>query len=94
MRVNAGQQHQRCEICQGSGVYRGIYHLNGCVACNGVGVVHQSGEAMSLEQGIEYLRNQLAAHPQGRAPSVVLTDAEKYQQANTRGPGGSHYAGD
>ncbi len=90
-------QHQRCEICHGSGVYRGIYHLNGCVACNGAGVVLASGEAMSQEEAIAYLRKELTA-AERRAPrpvrKTIAGDAEQYQQANKRGPGGSHYAGD
>lgn len=97
MRMSAAQQHQRCEICQGSGVYRGIYHLNGCVACNGAGVVLASGEAMSQEEAIAYLRRELTA-AERRAPrparKAISGDAENYQQTNTRGPGGAHYSGD
>lgn len=97
MRMSAAQQHQRCEICQGSGVYRGIYHLNGCVACNGAGVVLASGEAMSQEEAIAYLRKELTA-AERRAPrparKTIAGDAEQYQQTNTRGPGGTHYSGD
>ncbi len=97
MRVSVAEQHQRCEICQGSGVYRGIYHLNGCVACNGAGVVLAGGEAMSPEQAIAYLRRELnaAEHLAPRqARQAIAGDAERYQQPNTRGPGGAHYSGD
>ena len=97
MRLTAAEHHQRCEICAGTGEYRGVFHLNGCVACNGAGVVLASGEAMSLEDAVQYLRNELT-QAQRRAPrparSTVLGDAEQYQQTNTRGPGGSHYSGD
>lgn len=97
MRVTAAQQYQRCEICQGSGVYRGIYHLNGCVACNGAGVVLAGGEAMTPDQAIAYLRQELTA-AERRAPrparKPIASDAEHYQQTNTRGPGGTHYSGD
>jgi len=92
-----GQQHAPCIICAGTGEYRGVFHLNGCVACNGAGVVLASGEAMSQEEAIAYLRKELTA-AERRAPrparKVVPGVAEQYQQANTRGPGGSHLAGD
>ncbi|OLU31485.1 hypothetical protein BVH03_08405 [Pseudomonas sp. PA15(2017)] len=91
------QHHQRCEICQGSGEYRGVFHRNCCVACNGAGVVLTGGEAMSPEQAIAYLRQALTAAEHGAprpARKTIAGDAEHYQQANTRGLGGSHYSGD
>jgi len=97
MRLTATQQHQRCEICHGSGEYQGIYHRSGCVACNGAGVVLAGGEAMSPEQAIAYLRQELTAAERGAprpARKVIASDAEQYQQPNTRGPGGTHYTGD
>jgi len=93
MRLTASEQHAPCVICAGTGEYRGVFHLNGCVACNGAGVVLASGETMSLEDAVQYLRAELT-QAQRPARSIVLGDAEKYQQTNTRGPGGSHYSGD
>lgn len=97
MRLTAAEEHAPCIICAGTGEYRGVFHLNGCVACNGAGVVLASGEAMSLEDAVQYLRTELT-QAQRRAPrparSTVLGDAEQYQQTNTRGPGGSHFSGD
>jgi len=97
MRVKADQDHHPCFICKGTGEYRGVFHLNGCVACNGAGVVLAGGEAMSHEEAITYLRKALTA-AERLAPrpvkKVIVGDAEQYQQRNTRGPGGSHYAGD
>lgn len=95
--MNPAEQYAPCIICAGTGEYRGIFHLNGCVACNGAGVVLASGEAMSHEEAIAYLRKELTA-AERRAPrparKAIAGDAEHYQQANTRGLGGSHYSGD
>ncbi|WP_083593606.1 hypothetical protein [Phytopseudomonas punonensis] len=67
------------------------------MACNGVGVVLASGEAMNHEDAIAYLRQELTA-AERRAPrparKVIASDGEQYQQTNTRGPGGSHLSGD
>lgn len=92
-----GHRYGRCEICRGTGQFVGIFHQGACAACNGAGVVLASGESMSLEQAVVYLRTQLtAAERNARQPTSPAASGpeQSYQSNNRRGPGASNYTGD
>ena len=95
---------ERCEICQESGAYKGIFHRGACAACNGGGLVLPSGEALEPVALVEQLRLRLTA---------TARDAKRYRNAleqagllpgsgpaadycgnNRRGHGGAHWTGD
>lgn len=95
--AQTGRRYGRCEICRGTGQFVGIFHKGVCAACNGAGVVLASGEALSLEQAVIYLRAQLtAAERRAKQPaSPAMSGPEQgYQSNNRRGPGASNYTGD
>lgn len=84
----------RCEICRGTGRFAGIFHKGACAACNGAGVVLPSGEAMSLEEAVAYLRTRLTAAERLGPRQGSSGAARDYEGNNRRGPFGSHYTGD
>jgi RecJ-like exonuclease len=95
----------RCEICQGKGVIKGIFHTMDCAGCNGAGLVdRQTCEALSPEVMVQQLRVRLnRANRQveqqreqlERAGLVPVTGpAADYQGNNKRGVNGAHLTGD
>lgn len=95
----------RCEICQGKGVIKGIFHTMDCAGCNGAGLVdRQTCEALSPEVMVQQLRVRLnRANRQveqqreqlERAGLVPVTGpAADYQGNNKKGAGGAHFTGD
>jgi hypothetical protein len=95
----------RCEICQGKGVIKGIFHVMDCAACNGAGLVdRKTHEALSLEVMVQQLRVRLnQANRQveqqreqlERAGLVAVTGpAADYRGNNKKGAGGAHFTGD
>lgn len=95
---------ERCEICKGSGDYRGIFHRGACVACNGGGLVLPSGDALEPGALVEQLRLRLtqAANEAGRYRDALEKagllrtkgPADDYRGNNRRGPNGAHRTGD
>ena len=50
----------RCEVCQGQGVIKGIFHVMDCAGCNGAGLIDRAtNQALSLEQMVQQLRVRL-----------------------------------
>jgi RecJ-like exonuclease len=50
----------RCEICQGQGVIKGIFHVMDCAGCNGAGLIDRAtNEALSAMQMVQQLRVRL-----------------------------------
>lgn len=95
----------RCEICQGKGVIKGIFHVMDCAACNGAGLVDRNtNEALSPEVMVQQLRVRLnQANRQveqqrqqlERAGLVAVTGpAADYRGNNKKGAGGAHFTGD
>ena len=95
----------RCEVCQGQGVIKGIFHVMDCAGCNGAGLIDRAtNQALSLEQMVQQLRVRLnRANRQveqqreqleraGLAP--VTGPAADYQGNNKKGAGGAHFTGD
>lgn len=95
----------RCEICQGNGVIKGIFHVMDCAGCNGAGLVDRNtNEALSREVMVQQLRVRLnQANRQveqqrqqlERAGLVPVTGpAADYRGNNKKGAGGAHFTGD
>lgn len=95
----------RCEICQGQGVIKGIFHTMECAGCNGAGLIDRdSCEALSHAAMVQQLRVRLnRANRQieqqreqleraGLLP--VAGPAADYQGNNKKGAGGAHFTGD
>ena len=95
----------RCEVCQGQGVIKGIFHVMDCAGCNGAGLIERAtNQALSAEQMVQQLRVRLnRANRQveqqkkqleaaGLVP--VTGPAADYQGNNKRGAGGAHLTGD
>lgn len=95
---------ERCEICQESGDYRGIFHKGACVACNGGGLVLPSGDALEPSALVEQLRLRLTAsardakrYRDALEQAGLLRErgpADDYRGNNRRGYGGAHRTGD
>ena len=95
----------RCEICQGKGVIKGIFHTMDCAGCNGAGLVdRQTCEALSSEVMVQQLRVRLnranrqveQQREQLEAAGLVPVTgpAADYQGNNKKGAGGAHLTGD
>ena len=54
------QHLERCEICQGKGKIKGVFHLMECAGCNGGGLVCPDGKPLDYPQLVEQLRLRLA----------------------------------
>lgn len=97
-------QLERCEVCQGRGQIRGVFHLMECAGCNGGGLVLPSGEALDYPKLVEQLRLRLARsgsarrHLQGVLEKAgmwpLVGPADDYRANNGRGVLGAHRAGD
>lgn len=86
-----------CEICQGVGVIKGIFHRMTCAACHGGGIVNgDTGEALDPLVLVVELRRRLTA---------ALKQAERQGQGggpgndyvgrqNRAGTGGGNWTGD
>lgn len=91
----------RCEICQGKGVLKGIFHDMPCAACNGSGLVHkETGEAIATEVMVTQLRlrlnhaNRLIAHYESERPKVDGAGRDYAGERNRAGNGGGNWTGD
>lgn len=89
---------ERCEVCRGAGVIRGIFHTMECAACNGGGFVQPDGSALEYPALVAQLRLRLAdAMRKAERPKegVVGGPARDYEGAkNRRGIGGGNWTGD
>ncbi|WKV98330.1 hypothetical protein PYV50_08705 [Pseudomonas sp. H22_DOA] len=85
-----------CPSCAGKGLIRGVFHQLDCIDCHASGLVHAETlepllvEDLVVQLGILIRRERHLA----TLPQKALTVAERYQQTNTRGPGGSAFKGD
>lgn len=95
----------RCEVCQGQGVIKGIFHVMDCAGCNGAGLIDRAtNEALGLDVMVQQLRVRLnRANRQveqqreqlERAGLVPVTGpSADYQGNNKKGAGGAHFTGD
>jgi RecJ-like exonuclease len=95
----------RCEVCQGRGTIKGIFHVMECAGCNGGGLFDQStGQALSHQQLVQQLRILLDRAARQveqqqkqleRAGLVPVTGpAADYQGNNKKGAHGAHLTGD
>ncbi|WP_341304715.1 hypothetical protein [Pseudomonas sp. TMP25] len=95
----------RCEICQGQGVIKGIFHVMECAGCNGAGLIDRtSHSALSHAEMVQQLRVRLnranrrvdqQQEQLERAGLVPVTGPEAdYQGNNKKGAGGAHFTGD
>lgn len=95
----------RCEVCQGQGVIKGIFHVMDCAGCNGAGLIDRAtNEALSAVQMVQQLRvrlnrsNRIIDRQQEqlvRAGLVPITGpAADYQSNNKKSAGGAHFTGD
>jgi hypothetical protein len=94
----------RCEICQGQGVIKGIFHVMDCAGCNGSGLIDRAtNEALSTTQMVQQLRVRLnRANKQVLALTATLErgclaggPAQDYVGMNNRrGNGGGNRTGD
>lgn len=94
----------RCEVCQGRGVIKGIFHVMDCAGCNGAGLIDRAtNEALSAMQMVQQLRVRLnRANKQVLALTVRLEHcglaggpAQDYVGMNNRrGNGGGNRTGD
>jgi len=47
-----------CDVCQGSGRFRGMFHSGPCASCGGAGIVSaETGEALPAEEIVPVLRH-------------------------------------
>ncbi len=91
----------RCEICQGAGLLKGIFHEMPCAACNASGLVHrETGESLAPEAMVTQLRlrlnraHRLIAHYEGERPKADGAAKDYEQDRNRRGTGGGNWTGD
>ncbi len=97
-------QLERCEVCQGRGQIRGVFHLMECAGCNGGGLVLPSGEALEYPKLVEQLRLRLAQSGRARREMQAALEraglwpmggpAGDYRGTNQRGVFGAHRSGD
>lgn len=95
---------ERCEVCQGRGRIKGVFHEMECAACNGGGLVMPSGEALAYPALVEQLRIRLAMSGRERRTQQQALEragmwplrgaADDYQGNNRRGVYGAHRTGD
>ena len=95
----------RCEVCQGQGVIKGIFHVMDCAGCNGAGLIDRAtNEALSAAQMVQQLRvrlnrsNRVIERQQEQLERAGLVPiagpAADYQGCNKKGAGGAHFTGD
>lgn len=96
---------ERCEICQGAGRIRGIFHRMECAGCNGGGFVTPEGKPLEYPALVEQLRLRLArSGNERRMMQAALERAGLWPLAgpgddyvgrnNRRGVGGGNMTGD
>lgn len=98
------QHLERCEICQGKGKIKGVFHLMECAGCNGGGLVCPDGRPLDYPQLVEQLRLRLAMSGKVRRLQQVELErlgawplrgvADEYRGNNGRGAQGAHRSGD
>lgn len=91
----------RCEICQGKGFIKGIFHEMACAGCNGAGLVmKESGEALENTDMISQLRLRLNGalaltdHLRKQLPEQGGPAADYLGMTNKHHRGGGHWVGD
>lgn len=95
---------ERCEICQGRGRIKGVFHVLECAGCNGGGLVAPDGQPLAYPELVEQLRMRLALSGRQRRQNQQALEraglwplngpADDYIGNNRRGPGGAHRTGD
>lgn len=98
------QHLERCEICQGKGKIKGVFHLMECAGCNGGGLVCPDGKPLDYPQLVEQLRLRLAMSGNVRRLQQVELErlgawplrgvADEYGKSNQRGAYGASRSGD
>ncbi|MFI8479653.1 hypothetical protein ACIGCM_03690 [Pseudomonas sp. NPDC078700] len=91
----------RCEVCVGKGVIKGIFHRMACAGCNGSGLVDPSTRlALDYPELVEQLRVRLDHATKGLERlkrgirPVTGVEADYQGKNNKRHPGGGNYTGD
>lgn len=89
---------EKCPVCRGRAVTRGVFHELPCNHCNASGwVAAATGEALVLDELVTQLGMRLRAalrqieqlkNPQASGPEAT------YQGSNRLGAGGTNYTGD
>ncbi|EKT4480220.1 hypothetical protein QEM02_000269 [Pseudomonas putida] len=89
---------EKCPVCRGRAVTRGVFHELPCNHCNASGwVAAATGEALALDELVTQLGMRLRAalrqieqlkNPQASGPEAT------YQGSNRLGAGGTNYTGD
>ncbi|MNF74017.1 hypothetical protein D3C84_560380 [compost metagenome] len=99
------QKLERCEICQGGGVIKGIFHRMECAGCNGGGFVTPDGQPLDYPALVQQLRMRLArSGNERRMMQAALEKAGLWPlvgpagdymgSINRRGNGGGNWTGD
>jgi hypothetical protein len=91
----------RCEICQGKGFIKGIWHTMECAGCNAAGLVNKdTGEALEPSAMVAQLRLRLNGaqrmidHLQRQLPASGGPAADYQVKSNKHRPGGGNWTGD
>lgn len=89
---------EKCPLCRGRAVTKGLFHELPCDHCNASGwVAAATGEALPLDELVTQLSLNLQAATrqieQLKNPRATGPGAH-YQEGNRRGAGGSNYTGD
>ncbi|AZL74541.1 Lar family restriction alleviation protein [Pseudomonas sichuanensis] len=88
----------KCPLCRGRAVIKGVFYELPCDHCNASGwVAAATGEALALDELVTQLSMRLQAATrqieQLRRPQAGGPEAG-YQGSNRRGAGGTNYTGD
>ena len=88
----------KCPLCHGRAVTKGVFHELPCSHCNASGwVAAETGKALPLDELVTQLSMRLQAatrqieqlkNPQASGPEAI------YQGSNRLGAGGTNYTGD
>ena len=89
---------EKCPLCRGRAVTKGLFHELPCDHCNASGwVAAATGEALALDELVTQLSMRLRAALQQieqlKKPQATGPGAH-YQEGNRLGAGGSNYTGD
>lgn len=91
----------RCEICQGKGFIKGIWHTMECAGCNAAGLVNKdTGEALEPSVMVAQLRmrlngaHRMIEHLQAQLPATGGPAADYQGQSNKHHRGGGNWTGD
>jgi hypothetical protein len=95
------QRLVRCEICRGEGTIQSIFHGRmECAACNGGGLVSESGEALEYSELVAQLRERLRGaerqidQMKTRLPEQGGPGDDYRGMRNKHHPGGGNWTGD